>query len=255
MIRIAVLSAALAVCGVAQAHSPYLLPNGFDLSGRDHVTVEASFTEHPFTPDVVMKSEAFHVVDPSGASRPLTPSYFRDLTILEATVEGQGTWRISSGQRAGRTAKVIRKGDDWVFLEPGKPAPAGTAPVDMQSFTTAETYVSRGGPSDAALAPVGRGLELHALTHPNRISVDQDARFEALLDGRPLAGQKILLVRADEDVDGAKPQEVVADAAGRFAFKVARPGVYLATTRHRIPPANGQGGKSLTYALTFEAVE
>ena len=209
----------------------------------------------PFTPDVVMKSGDFHVVDPNGAKRSLTPSYFKDLAILEASVEGQGTWRISSGIREGRTSKVIRKGDDWVFLEPGKPVPAGTEPADMQSVTTAETYVSRGGPSDAVLAPVGRGLEFRAVTHPNRISVGQDARFEVLIDGKPLPQQKIQLVRADEDIEGGKVQEVVADANGAFVLKVARPGLYLAITRHRIAPAAGQPGKSLTYALTFEAVE
>ncbi|CAN7181527.1 DUF4198 domain-containing protein [Phenylobacterium sp. LjRoot225] len=254
MLRLMVLGAALAVAGGAQAHSPYLLPNGFDLSGRDHVTLQASFTEHPFIPDVVMKSEHFHVTDPTGATRPLTPSYFRDLTVLEAPVEGQGTWRFSSGARAGRMSKVIRKGEDWVFLEPGKPVPAGVVPADMQSITTAETYVSRGAPNQVALAPLGRGLELHPLTHPNSISVDQEARFEALLDGRPLPGQKILLVRADADADGDKPQEIVADAAGRFALKAGRPGAYLAMTRYRIAPVDGQPGRSLTYALTFEAV-
>src|ERR1700749_3085754 len=49
----AVLIAAL-LAGAAQAHSPYLMPNAFDATGRDHVTVEASFTEHVFIPDVVM---------------------------------------------------------------------------------------------------------------------------------------------------------------------------------------------------------
>ena len=52
-----------------------------------------------------------------------------------------------------------------------------------------------------------------------------------------------------------KPQEVVADAAGRFVLRVRRPGVYLAMTRHRLAPADGQPGRSLTYALTFEAVQ
>lgn len=31
-----------------------------------------------------------------------------------------------------------------MFLEPGKPAPDGVVPAEMQSITTAETYVSRG---------------------------------------------------------------------------------------------------------------
>ncbi|CAN7318438.1 DUF4198 domain-containing protein [Phenylobacterium sp. LjRoot219] len=189
------------------------------------------------------------------ADRAGLPSYFKDLAVLEAPVDGQGTWRLSSGVRLGRTSKVIRKGEEWVFLEPGKPVPAGQTPADMQSITRAETYVSRGAPSETALAPVGSGLEFHALTHPNRISINQDARFEVLIDGRPLPGQKIEVIRADAEVDGGKPQEVAADAAGRFVVRVDRPGVYLAMTRHRIAPADGKPGRSLTYALTFEAAQ
>ena len=66
--RVAVaLSAVLLAVGTAQAHSPYLLPNLFDLGKRDHVTVQGSFTEEFFSPDVAMKSDDYHVVTPAGA--------------------------------------------------------------------------------------------------------------------------------------------------------------------------------------------
>ena len=52
----------------ALAHSPYLLPNAFDLVERKHVTVEASFTETFFVPDVAMKADDYHVVSPDGSS-------------------------------------------------------------------------------------------------------------------------------------------------------------------------------------------
>ena len=122
----------------------------------------------------------------------------------------------------------------------------------MQSITVTDVYVSRGAPNAAALAPRKQGLELHPLTHPNSIVAGQEARFEVLLDGRPLPGQKVLVHRADEDLEGAEPLERVTDSAGRFAVKVDRPGVLLALTRYRIGPRDGQPGKSLTYALTFD---
>jgi hypothetical protein len=53
--------------GAAQAHSPYLLPSTvFDVSDRKLVTVQGSFTESFFTPEVVMKSDAWAVVGPDG---------------------------------------------------------------------------------------------------------------------------------------------------------------------------------------------
>jgi hypothetical protein len=241
--------------GAAQAHSPYLLPNAFDATGRDHVTVEASFTEHFFVPDVVMKSDDFHAIGPDGARVALAPTYLRDLTVFETPTPVDGTWRITSGARVGRTAKAMLVKGEWVFLDPDKPVPAGAMPVDMQSLTTAEVYVSRGKPNATALAPIGKGLEFHALTHPNSIVVGQDARFEVLINGKPLGGQVISIHQAGEDyAEAAKPVEVVSDAAGRFVLKVGQPGVFLAMTRYRLPPADGKPGQSLTYALTFEAV-
>jgi uncharacterized GH25 family protein len=243
----------MAAVGAAQSHSPYLLPNTFDATGRDHVTVQASFTERFFSPDVVMKSDDFHTVGPDGAKASITPAYFKDLTILEAATPTDGTWRITSGVRAGRMSKVYRKGEEWVFLEPDKAPPAGVAVGDMQSITTAETYVSRGAPDAGALAATGKGLEFHALTNPTEINVGEVAKFEVLLDGKPLANQTIAVHRADDDADHAKPIEIVSDAAGKFEIKLAEPGVYHAMTRRRIAPAGGQPGRSLTYALTFEA--
>lgn len=250
-----VLAGGALAAGAAQAHSPYLLPNVFDASGRDHVTVQASFTEHPFSPDVVMKSDDFHAIGPDGAKVALTPSYFKDLAILEAPTARDGTWRITSGIRAGRTSKVVQKDGQWIFLEPGKPAPDGLTPVDMQSITVAEVYVSRGAPNAAALAPRKQGIEFHPLNHPNSISAGQEARFELLLDGKPLAAQKILVHRAGEEMEGGKAQEVVTDAAGRFTIKPDRPGVFLALARYRVGPREGQPGRSLTYALTFDVGE
>ncbi len=250
---------ALALCaavlgGGAQAHSPYLLPNAFDATGRDHVTIQASFTEHFFVPDVVMKSDDFHAVAPDGARVALTPTYLRDITVFETPTPMDGTWRITSGARIGRTVRAMLVKGEWAFLEPDDPVPAGAAPVDMRSLTTAEVYVSRGKPSAAALAPTGKGLEFHALTHPSNIVVGHDAQFEMLIDGKPLAGQVIDIYRAGQvSAEAIKPVEVISDAAGRFALNVDQPGVYLAMAR-RLPPPDGKPGQSLTYALTFEAV-
>jgi uncharacterized GH25 family protein len=253
--RIGLALALALVGGAAQAHSPYLLPNSFDASSRDHVTVEGSFTEHFFTADIAMKSDDFHAIGPDGARVPLTPIYTRDLVILEVPVSGAGTWRITSGARVGRTAKAALVGGVWKFFDPDKPPPAGVTLVDMQSITTAEVYVSRGAPNDAALAPSGKGLEFHALTHPDSIAVGEVAKFELLLDGKPLANQSIELHRSNEDyAEGLGLAPAVSDAEGRFSIKVDQPGAYLAMTRYRQSPAGDTAGHSLTYCLTFEAV-
>ncbi len=239
----------------AQAHSPYLLPSVFDASDRTLVTVEGAFTESFFTPEVVMKSEAYAVIGPDGGRIPLTPTYLRQLAITEVVTEKPGTYRITTGQRAGRVAKAALVDGDWKFFE-GDKAPADA--IDMQSLTTAEVYVTRGAPNDAALAPSGKGLEFHPITHPSKIVTGQPVVFETLFDGKPLAGLVVTLSAADDRyADGAKapPQTFISDAKGRVAVKVERSGVYQVQARHRVAPAaSGQPGQSHTYALTFESL-
>ncbi len=99
-------ASALLLSGSARAHSPYLMPNVFDVTQRDHVTVMGSFTEEFFAPDVAMKADDYHVIAPDGTKVALKPVYTRDLAIVEAETKAAGTYRISTGIRAGRTAKA-----------------------------------------------------------------------------------------------------------------------------------------------------
>ena len=241
----------------AHAHSPYLLPNAFDLAERKHVTVEASFTETFFVPDVAMKADDYHVVAPDGSKQTLTPIYAQDLAIVEAPTLSQGTYRISTGQRTGRTAKALYRNGDYEFVEPGKAAPAGARLYDVKSITTAEVYVTRGKPSETALAPRNKGLEFRALTHPNSLFAGKEAKFEVLLDGHALANQPISVHFDDERYSDKKLYaETKTDSAGRFSVNLQQPGIYLAMTRHRLLPATeGEPGTSHTYAVTFEATE
>ena len=242
------------VTSAAQAHSPYLLPSVFDASDRKIVTVQGAFTESFFTPEVVMKSDAYAVVGPDGVRTPLTPTYMRELALVEATVDKPGTYRITTGQRGGRTAKAALVNGEWKFFE-GEKAPADA--IDMRSMTMAEVYVTRGAPNDTALAPLGQGLEFKAITHPSKIVTGQDALFEVLFDGKPLANQAIAVQCADDRYADTKAAAmiVISDAKGRFAVKAAKSGVYQIQTRHRVAPAAaGQPGQSFTYALTFESL-
>jgi uncharacterized GH25 family protein len=259
--RRSLLSAALlagwALAGAAQAHSPYLLPSAFDVTDRKLVTVQGSFTESFFSPEVAMKSDVWAVVGPDGARQPLTATNLRELALVEVPTEQAGTYRVTTGQRTGRTAKAVLVKGEWVFLEDPSKAPAGAAPVDMQSLTTAEVYVTRGAPNAAALEPIGKGLEFVAVTHPSSIFTGQDAKFVVLFDGQPVKGQAITLHAGDDRYAETKaaPVNLVSDDQGRFSVRVDRSGVYQIQARHRVAPTAADAtGRSYTYALTFEAL-
>jgi len=247
----------LGASSVAHAHSPYLLPNVFDIVERKHVTVEASFTETFFVPDIAMKADDYHVVGPDGTKRSLTPVYTQDLALIEAPTLAQGTYRISTGQRSGRVAKALYRNGDYEFIEPDKPVASGERVYDVKSITTADVFVSRGKPDNAALAPRNKGLEFRPITHPNSLFAGGEAKFEVLFDGKPLPNQPISVHAGDERYSNRKIYaETRSDGAGVFTVKLDRPGLYLGMTRYRLLPAmKDEPGTSHTYAVTFEATE
>lgn len=246
--------------GAALAHMPYMLPNMFDLTDRDHVTVQASFAEDAFVPEVVMKSDAWHTRGPDGATTPIKDiTYLRDLTVFEAQAPTKGTYRVSSGERFGRKGKMYRAADgQWVVSE-GKDKPANAELVDVQSMTLAEVYVTRGSPTKDALAITGKGLELKPITHPSEIFAGQPASFELLFEGKPVSGAHVEVFRSAGVYDGRKQVagQIKTDAAGRFSITAPDAGTYLALIRHRTAaPAGAETPyRSYSYTLTFEATE
>lgn len=244
--------------GAALADSPYLRPNVFDATGRDHVTVEASFTDDVFGARVAMRSDFFHVVGPNGDTPIGAVTYLRDLAVFEAETPVDGTYRLSSGPREGRVAKMYRNtAGEWKMVgEEDSPPPAGAPLVDVQSITTADVYVTRGARSDGALQPTGRGLEMKPLTHPNDVAVGEAAVFQLLLDGRPLAGQPVTVFREAGRWDGRKVEaDLVTDADGRFTVRVGDAGAYLTLTRYRTEAPAGAATpyRSYSHTLTFVA--
>ncbi len=241
----------------AGAHMPQLLPSAFDAGQRDHITVQATFGEDAFVPEIAMRDAPFALVLPDGSAGPVGPvTYLRDLAIFEADLKGPGTYRITSGQRLGRMGKMFQVGGKWLIAgEDGKP-PADAASVTVQSTTLADAYVTRGQPSTAALKPRNQGLEIQPITHPSSIAAGSGAAFVLLFDGKPLAGTDVTLFRAAGNHDGRKvAAQLKSDAAGKFMLKPDDAGNYLILVRHRTTAPTGAETpyRSYTYTLAFDA--
>ncbi len=238
----------------AVAHSPYLLPNYFDVTNRDHVSVQASFTERFFVPDVVMKADGYHVLGPDGTRVALTPLYTRDVAVLDVDTKVAGTYRISTGLREGASRKAALVKGQWEFFE-ARDAPANA--VDMQSWTRADVYVSSGKPTDKVLAPTGTGIEFQLLTHPNNLHAGAPAKVRLLFDGKPLANEVVTLQGVvSASGDNPAPLELRSDAEGRVDVPLQTAGMYQLQSRHRVgPAAAGARGRSYTIAVTLEIAE
>jgi uncharacterized GH25 family protein len=249
-----VVALATVAAAPAVAHSPYLLPNYFDVTDRDHVSVQASFTERFFIPDVVMRADGYHVLGPDGARVALTPLYTKDVAILDVETKAAGTYRISTGLREGASRKAALVKGQWEFFE-SREAPADS--VDMQSWTRADVYVSSGKPTDQVLVPTGTGIEFQLLTHPNNLHAGSTAKMRLLFDGKPLANEVVTLQGVvTASGDNPAPLELRADAEGRVDVPLKSAGMYQLQSRHRVgPAAAGTKGRSYTIAVTLEIAE
>jgi uncharacterized GH25 family protein len=237
----------------ARAHTSYLLPSAFATQG-DVVTVQASFAEQFFMPEIAVLSDDYHVVRPDGARDSFdTVQAFRQLTILESDVKEAGTYRFTTGVRLGRIATSVEVKGKWTPLEPGQVAPKGAKTQTSQTETIADVYVSKGAPTRAAVdKPLGR-LVVHPITHPNEIYQAEGFALEVLFDGAPLAEQDIVLSRASYS-DPRLEQTIKTDAQGRATLRFDQPGAYVLMTRHRAPSPPGAQTpvRSYTTSLTFE---
>ncbi|OYQ35536.1 hypothetical protein CHU95_07355 [Niveispirillum lacus] len=249
---------ALWLCaGSAAAHTGYLKPNLFNTPQRDHVTVEASFTEEMFTPDIVMKADDYHVVTPAGAKVKLpSVTYLRDLALFEVDLPENGTYRISTGLRTGSTRKMALVNGKWEPVRERDGVPAGSRVADAQSMTRSDVYVSKGPANDQALKPAGVGLEIVPLSHPNRLDAGGRFLVQLLLDGKPVPGVTISLQGPTlPDEEDAKAVAVTTDKDGKASIALPQDGTFLLLSRHRVEAADGPVAvKSYSATLTF-AVE
>lgn len=250
----AALSALLGLAGPALAHTAYMKPNYFTTPQRGHVTVEASFAEEFFVPDFVMKADDYHVVTPAGTRVALSSvTYLRDLAVFEVDLPENGTYRISTGVRAGAKRKMALVDGQWQPVRDRDGAPAGARVAEAQSITRADVYVSKGPASDRALAPTGTGLEIQPLAHPNRLDAGTTLPVRLLLDGRPVAGVTITLHGPGlPDEEDEKAVAVTTGADGRAGIALPHAGGFVLLARHRVEAADGPVAvKSHSSTLTF----
>lgn len=249
--------AVLVVAGSAAADSPYLRPNVYDASGLDHVTVEAGFTDDIFAGRVAMRSDHWNVTGPNGETPITQVTYFDQIAVFEVPTTADGTYRISSGRREGRIAKMYMSATQgWRFVgeEAGVTVPEADQ-VETQSITVADVYVTRGDGRDIP-APRGTGVEVLPVTHPADIVEGEDAVFQLLIDGRPRAGLPVTVYREAGRYDGRLVEaDVVTGEDGRFTVRPSAPGAYLTLIRYRgeAPAGAATPYQSQSHALTFVA--
>jgi hypothetical protein len=261
----AALAVVLGAAPASAGHMPYLEPKTFG-PRRDVVTIEAAMAEEAtlFVPDFTIRGSGdYAVTDPSGATKKIEGvTTLKELAIFEAPTPADGTYRITSGERAGRSGKLAKIGGVWRNVRPANgpieetQIPADAEVMTTQSYLKADVYVSRGAPTATALKPTGQGLEIAPVTHPNETFAGEAFKFRLLVDGQPLANAPFTVSKARE---GYEPQRFTtggsAGADGAASVTLAKPGIYVIQVQNPVrvegqPPT--PAAKSLTTTLTLE---
>ena len=241
------------------AHTPYLMPHSFEPVRGNKVTLDASFSEKFFIPEVAFTGSEFFVIAPNGKRE--TPEKEAELTtrkVLEHSLKEEGTYRFSTGQRKGAIFRVYMKdGKRGSLRGNDEPLPEGAKITDhFQAITYAETWVPHKGPTSDNVKPLGNGLEIVPVTHPNDVFSGDKFSFTVHYNGKPLPDAKAFIYLANYQFSEEKAElEVTTDSAGNASFSPEEQGVYVLRVRHRDAAPEGADVPRYSYTttLTLEA--
>ena len=201
-VRIALTAAILAALPMtAEAHRQWITPSATVLSGDDPwVTFDAAVSNDLFYADhVPMRLDNLVVIQPDGSAGAIengaTGKY---RSVFDVHLTQSGTYRIANvNDGAFASYKLNGEQKRWRGKkdEIGTAIPAEATDVQLtEAQGRVEVFVTRGAPTEGALAATGKGLELVPVTHPNDLFAGEAATFKLLLDGQPAKGVEVAYV-------------------------------------------------------------
>lgn len=242
----------------ANAHTSYMLPNVFTANLEEFVTVESSFSEDFFRPEVAVQSDDFHVILPDGTRQDFeTVTSLKQVVVLESPLEQDGTYRFSTGVRRGSPSIRAKVDGEWVGLREfgGEVPDNATETKTRQTETVADAYLTKKAPTRAPVdVQLGR-LVIQPITHPSDAYLGEPFEFQVLFDGEPMIGQTVVIDRGSSRYDEVKyHEEIETGVSGNVSLGFKTPGVYLIMTRYAAPAPEGAetDERSYTTSLTLE---
>jgi len=264
---------ALALAGIAcaaQAHRPWMLPTStfIETDREAWVTIDGAVSEGLFNVDhMPLRMDGLTVTDPDGATAPApaaTVGKFR--SSVDLRLPKDGTYRITlaatsvmGSYRLNGETKRFRASEQNVAKE----IPAGATEVNRTTMVQRQdTFVTLNKPTTGALKPVGSGLELVPVTHPNELRAGEKATFRFQLNGQPLPNFPFSLVPGGVKYRGTINEvRLSTDAKGEATFTLPAPNMYWLSARYPAnEPANAPRGpgegqpdsKRYSYSATLE---
>ncbi|NII71504.1 putative GH25 family protein [Dyella sp. SG562] len=257
---------ALALClpFAAQAHKMWMLPSATNVSGADPwVTVDAAVSNDLFFPDHVPGDLSRLVITaPDGQmAKPENSVTGKYRSVFDVHLTQQGTYKlalVNAGVFASYELGGEKKRWRGDAANLAKELPAGAKNVEVnESVNRVETFVTNGKPSDAALKPGGKGLELVPVTHVTDLVAGEGATFQLLLDGKPAGDVKVTAIAGATRYRNAQDEfDATTGKDGKFTLTWPKAGMYWinASTQDDKTSVKQAKQRRLSYTATLEVL-
>jgi len=217
---------------LASAHEVWLLPSSTVLSRVGYITVDGAVSNDTFhfnyRPMAIRDN--LYITAPDGSQvEPENMVQGELRTVFDANLPVPGTYRLAT-----ISASVMaswKEGDETKRWRGAHEALAANVPdnavelIVREGVNRIETFVTVGSPS--AITPVGQGLELVSVTHPNDLYVGEEATLGFLIDGQPTADIEVVLMAGGARYrDQLEKVDLVTDAQGHITHTFTAPGMY-----------------------------
>ncbi|GAA0862668.1 DUF4198 domain-containing protein [Sphingopyxis soli] len=252
----------------ASAHRQWMMPSSTVLSGDDvWVTVDAAVSNDLFYFEhQPLRLDAMKAWAPDGTEVAIeNKATGRYRSTFDVHLTQKGTYRIASVADMlmgsydlnGKTERLPR-GTTAANL--AERIPAGATNVKTaEANNRNEIFVTVGEPTTTLFKPVGKGIELVPVTHPNDLIAGEAATFQFLLDGKPAADLPVTVIPGGIRYrDQLGDQHLKTDADGKVEINWAEPGMYWLNVT--TPQAGGDEGapppiaRRASYATTLEVL-
>lgn len=269
-LMIAAAAAAIALPAAVQAHRQWMLPSMTVVSGEGDdvwVTVDAAVSNDLFYFEHQPMRAEISVLLPDGTPGEVkNRAQGRYRTTFDVQIGKRGTYKIyyanesvMGSYKLNGEEKRIPRGTTTANL--ASVIPAGATDVrTSESSNRNEIFVTAGEPTTTVFKPTGKGIELVPVTHPNDLVMGEDATFQFLLDGKPVAGLPVTVIPGGIRYrDQLHQQDLKTGADGKVTIKWTEPGMtWINVTTPRAereegaPPA--PGGRRASYVTTLEVM-
>lgn len=252
-----------------QAHRLWILPDVTVLSGDEPaVSFDAAVSNSIFNYDhVALRADAIHISAPDGTEvEPENAAKGKLRTVFDLSMTQEGTYRVyltMQGMNAfwkdadGKRHMFPGRGQSATPEEISNAIPADAEGVRIvESYRRAETFVTAGAPSDNVKKISGQGVELKPVTHPNDLYAGETATFALMLNGKPLAGADVVLIKEGTRYRDSQDEiTLTTDNNGAIQVNWQGAGRYFMEMEYKDDNAQAPATeRSATYTAVFEVL-